>query len=391
MTRRTLRPDTLCARAGEKLDRIVGGVTTPIHTASAYMRADVGGTAAYRYPRYGNIPTQDAPAEKIAALEGAQAGLVTSSGMAAEAVALLAVLAAGDHVVFQADLYGGTHHFLSVELPRMGIEYTLAPHADPDAFEAAVRGNTRAVYVETPSNPLFHVVDLAGVAAVARRHGLASIADNTFASPVNQNPLALGFDLVVHSGTKYLNGHSDLNCGAVAGSRELMDKVRERAVDFGTTLNVYDCFLLERGMKTLALRMARHNENAMALAAFLAGHKLVSRVYYPGLAGHPGHDIAARQMRGFGGMLSFELDCSPQRARKAVAGLKLILEAVSLGGVESLICFPCETSHAKMPREERLRQGISDTLIRFSTGIEDVADLMEDLEQAFARAMRDEV
>ncbi|MEF3698473.1 trans-sulfuration enzyme family protein [Desulfolutivibrio sp.] len=389
MDRAKLHPDTLCARAGEKLDRLVGGVTTPIHTASAYMRAEVDGADAYRYPRYGNIPTQNAPAEKIAALEGAQAGLVAASGMAAEAVALLAVLAAGDHVVFQADLYGGTHHFLSVELPRLGIGYTLVANADAASLEAAVQGNTRAVYVETPSNPLFHVVDLAAVAAVARRRGLVSIADNTFASPINQNPLALGFDLVVHSGTKYLNGHSDLNCGAVVGSQALMDKVRERAVDYGVTLNVYDCFLLERGMKTLALRMARHNESALALAEFLSGHRLVSRVFYPGLPDHPGHAVAARQMRGFGGMLSFELDCSPQRAKKAVASLELILEAVSLGGVESLICFPCETSHAKMPPDERRRQGISDTLIRFSTGIEDAADLMEDLEQAFARAMRD--
>lgn len=390
MDLKTLRPDTLCARAGEKIDRNVGGVTTPIHTASAYMRADVGGTAAYRYPRYANIPTQDAPAEKIAALEGAEEGLVTASGMAAEAVALLSVLAAGDHAIFQADLYGGTHHFLTVELPRLGIAYTLVPHAEPAALEAAVRPNTRAVYVETPSNPLFHVVDLAAVAGLARRHGLVSIADNTFATPINQNPLALGFDLVVHSGTKYLNGHSDLNCGAVAGSRELMQKVRERHTDFGTTLNVYDCFLLERGMKTLALRMARHNANAEALADYLSGHRLVSRVYHPALADHPGHDIAVRQMRGFGGMLSFELDCSPARARKAVAGLRLILEAVSLGGVESLICFPCETSHAKMSPEERRENGITDTLIRFSAGIEDSCDLMEDLDQAFARAMRDE-
>jgi len=389
MGRATPHPDTLCARAGEQLDRTVGGVTTPIHTASAYMRADVGGTAAYRYPRYNNIPTQAAPAEKIAALEGAEAGLVMASGMAAEAMALLAVLAAGDHVVFQADLYGGTHHFLSVELPRLGIGYTLVDHADAASLEAAVQDNTRAVYVETPSNPLFHVVDLAAVADVARRHDLVSIADNTFASPINQNPLALGFDLVVHSGTKYLNGHSDLNCGAVAGSRRLMDKVRERAVDYGVTLNVYDCFLLERGMKTLGLRMARHNDNAQALAGYLSGHRLVSRVYYPGLPDHPGHDIAARQMRGFGGMLSFELDCSPERARRAVAGLELILEAVSLGGVESLICFPCETSHAKMPPDERRRQGISDTLIRLSAGIEDAADLMADLERALALAMRD--
>ncbi len=388
MNHATLHPDTLCARAGEQLDRRVGGVTTPIHTASAYMRADVGGREAYRYPRYANIPTQAAPAEKIAALEGAQDGLVVSSGMAAEAVALLAVLQAGDHVVFQADLYGGTHHFLSVELPRQGIGCTLVEQSDAASLEDAVRDNTRAVYVETPSNPLFHVVDLAAVAAMAKRRGIVSIADNTFASPINQNPLGLGFDLVVHSGTKYLNGHSDLNCGAVAGGRNLMEKVRERAVDYGVTLNVYDCFLLERGMKTLALRMARHNVNAMALAEFLAGHDLVSRVFYPGLPGHPGHPVAARQMRGFGGMLSFELDCEPRRARSFVAGLELVLEAVSLGGVESLICFPCETSHAKMSAGDRRARGISDTLIRFSAGIEDLEDLMEDLERGFAAARR---
>ncbi|MFP5258583.1 MAG: trans-sulfuration enzyme family protein, partial [Acidobacteriota bacterium] len=241
-----LGENTRSVRAGERLDRRVGGVTTPIHTAAAYMAADdVEG--AYRYPRYFNIPTQAAPAEKLAALEGGEAGLVLASGMAAIASSLLSVLTSGDHVVLQADLYGGTHRFLMAELSRLGIGFTLVPEADPARLEAAVSERTRAVFVETPSNPLLRLVDLEGVAAMAKRRGLVSMADNTFASPINQRPLELGFDLSIHSGTKYLNGHSDLNCGAVAGSKALVDAVKERAVNFGQTLNTYDCFLLERG------------------------------------------------------------------------------------------------------------------------------------------------
>ncbi|WP_428561792.1 MAG: trans-sulfuration enzyme family protein [Solidesulfovibrio sp. DCME] len=376
---------TRCVRAGERLDRAVGGVTTPIHTAAAYMAAaDVEG--AYRYPRYGNIPTQEAPAEKIAALEGAQAALVTASGMAAISAALLSVLGAGDHVVLQADLYGGTHRFLLAELTRLGIGFTLVPEADPARLEAAVTPRTRAVYVETPSNPLLRVVDLEGVAAMAQRRGLVSMVDNTFASPINQKPLALGIDLSLHSGTKYLNGHSDLNCGAVAGSRALLAPVRERAVNFGGTLNTYDCFLLERGMKTLALRMAKHNDNAMAVAQFLAARPGVAAVHYPGLPGHPGHDIARRQMRGFGGMLSFTLACPPAAAREFVDGLELALEAVSLGGVETLVCFPAVTSHAKMSRQDRLAVGVTDTLVRLSVGCEDAADIIADLGRALDAA-----
>ena len=380
-----LGENTRSVRAGERLDRRVGGVTTPIHTAAAYMAADdVEG--AYRYPRYFNIPTQAAPAEKLAALEGGEAGLVLASGMAAIASSLLSVLTSGDHVVLQADLYGGTHRFLMAELSRLRIGFSLVPEANPARLEAAVTERTRAVFVETPSNPLLRLVDLDGVAAMAKRRGLVSMVDNTFASPINQRPLELGFDLSIHSGTKYLNGHSDLNCGAVAGSKARIDAVKERAVNFGQTLNTYDCYLLERGMKTLALRMARHNENAQAVAEFLAGCRSVAAVNYPGLPSHPGHDLAKRQMHGFGGMLSFELDCSPVIARAFMDRLELVLEAVSLGGIESLACFPAVTSHAKMPREARLAIGVSDTLVRLSVGCEDAADIIADLRQAMDAA-----
>ena len=380
-----LGENTRCVRAGERLDRAVGGVTTPIHTAAAYMAAeDVEG--AYRYPRYFNIPTQAAPAEKLAALEGAQTGLVLASGMAAISSSLLSVLNAGDHVVLQADLYGGARRFLLAELARLGIGFTLVSEADPARLEAAATERTRAVFVETPSNPLLRLVDLEGVAAMAKKRGLVSMVDNTFASPINQRPLDLGFDLSIHSATKYLNGHSDLNCGAVAGSKALVDAVRERAVNFGQTLNTYDCYLLERGMKTLALRMARHNENAQAVAGFLAKRRGVAAVHYPGLPSHPGHALAKRQMRGFGGMLSFELDCPPAAARTFMDRLQLVLEAVSLGGVESLACFPAATSHAKMSREDRLAIGVSDTLVRLSVGCEDVDDVIADLKHAMEAA-----
>lgn len=380
-----LGENTRSVRAGEQLDRTVGGVTTPIHTAAAYMAAE-GVEGAYRYPRYCNIPTQAAPAEKLAALEGAEAGLALASGMAAISASLLSVLATGDHVVLQADLYGGTHRFLMAELTRLGITFTLVPEADPARLEAAVTPHTRVVFVETPSNPLLRLIDLEGVAAMAKKRGLVSMVDNTFASPINQRPLELGFDLSIHSGTKYLNGHSDLNCGAVAGSKARIDAVKERAVNFGQTLNTYDCYLLERGMKTLALRMARHNENTQAVAEFLHARPGVAAVHYPGLPSHPGHALARRQMRGFGGMLSFELDCPPETARTFMDRLELVLEAVSLGGIESLACFPAVTSHAKMSREARLAIGVTDTLVRLSVGCEDAADIIADLGQAMDAA-----
>lgn len=373
---------TLCVHAGEVVDRNVGGVTTPIHTASSYLYTDERGVC---YPRYTNIPTQRAVCEKIAALEGAEAGLVFGSGMGAITSVFLALLSAGDHVLVHKDLYGGTHKLVTGELPRLGVEVGFVDGYETEDFERAMRPNTKMVYFESPTNPLLSIVDAAAVAEVARKHGAASVIDNTFATPINQTPHALGVDVVLHSGTKYLNGHSDLNCGAVTGTREMVRRIDDMNHTVGATLNVYDAFLMERGMKTLGLRVAKHNENAMALAGFLEAHPKVGAVHYPGLASHPGHKVAARQMRGFGGMLSFEPDCGVAEARKIVDSLELFMHAVSLGGVESLVCLPALTSHAMMPRHERLAAGITDTLIRVSTGIEDADDLIADLKQALAR------
>lgn len=373
---------TRCVRAGEIVDDNVGGVTTPIHTASSYLYSDVRGVC---YPRYTNIPTQRAVCDKIAALESAEAGLVFGSGMGAITSIFLALLSSGDHAVVHKDLYGGTHKLVTEELPRLGVGVTFVDGYEPGDFERAMQPNTKMIYFESPTNPLLRIVDIASVAEIARKHDAVSVIDNTFASPINQTPHALGVDLVAHSGTKYLNGHSDLNCGAVTGSKEMIDRVDDMNHTTGATLNVYDAFLLERGMKTLGVRMRQHNENALALAEFLDSHPKVKTVHYPGLSSHPGHRIAAKQMRGFGGMLSFEPDCGVSEARKLTDSLKLFLHAVSLGGVESLVCFPSLTSHDMMPRDQRLALGITDTLIRVSTGIEDTKDLIADMEQALER------
>jgi cystathionine beta-lyase/cystathionine gamma-synthase len=356
-------------------------VTTPIFTSTSHRFPNPAG-GEICYPRYMNIPTQKAAADKVAALEHAEAGLVVSSGMAAIVTSIMTFVRAGDHVVFQADLYGGTHHFITAELARFGVQYTLVSGSSPADLAAALEENTRIVYLESPSNPLLKVIDLEETVALLRGRNVLTMIDNTFATPVNQTPLDFGFDVSIHSGTKYLNGHSDLNCGAIAASRKHVRAIQETAVNFGFTLNVYDCYLLERSMKTLGVRVARHNENALALARFLGDHPRVSRVHYPGLPDHEGHEIAKKQMEGFGGMMSFELDASAEEAVAIIGRLKLITQAVSLGGVESLVCFPACTSHVKISREERLAIGVTDSLVRFSVGIEDVEDLIADLSQA---------
>jgi cystathionine beta-lyase len=338
------------------------------------------------YPRYMNIPTQQAPADKIAALEHGEAGLVLATGLAAITIPILAMMRPGAHAVFQADLYGGTHHFILAEMERLGLAYTLVPETDPEAIAAAVRPGTTLVHLESPTNPTLKIIDLAATARAVKETNPDAVLciDNTFATPMNQNPLDLGFDVVMHSGTKYLSGHSDLNCGAVVTSAARMKAIRETAVNIGTSLAPFDSYLLERSMKTLAVRMERHNANALAVAEYLERHPKIGAVHYPGLPSHPGHAAAARQMRGFGGMVSFELGDSPEAARAAVQRLSVIASAISLGGVESTITFPAETSHYKMTREERLAIGVTDTLARLSVGIEDVADLLEDLEGALA-------
>ncbi|MEJ2254124.1 MAG: PLP-dependent aspartate aminotransferase family protein [Nitrospirota bacterium] len=371
--------NTRCVHSGMR-EELTGGVNTPIYTSSSYRFPNPSGKAYY--PRYFNLPNQSAAAEKLRALEGAEEALVQSSGMAAITATLLALLASGDHAVFQPDLYGGTHHFVATELHRFGMEASFARGRRAEDFQKQLRRNTRLLYLETPSNPLLNIVDLREIAAFSKEHGLISIVDNTFATPVNQRPIEHGIDVVLHSGTKYLSGHSDLNCGAIATSRDLMKTIRPVAVNHGGTLDAHACYLLERSMKTLGLRVDRQNANAMELALFLDAHPKVGKVHYPGLPGHEGHETAWRQMSGFGGMLSFELDMGKKEAGDVFKRLRVITPAVSLGGVESLICFPAETSHAKMTPEARKEAGISDTLVRLSVGIEDIEDLKQDLSEA---------
>jgi cystathionine beta-lyase len=372
-----LRQATLCVHAGTHVDERTRGVNSPIFTSTAYGYPNPANENVY--PRYFNVPNQAVIGRKLAALEQGEDGLVFGSGMAAISTLLLAHLKTGDHAIFQADLYGGTYHFVANELPRFGIEVSFA--RTQDDFSALVRPNSRLIYVESPSNPLLQCVDLAAISGVGKAHGLTTIIDNTFASPINQTPLTLGIDAVVHSGTKYLNGHSDVNAGVVVSTSAVIQRVAKCAVDHGGMLDAHGCYQLERGLKTLALRIRQHNENAGRLAVFLKQHPAVTRVLYPGLPDHPDHAIAARQMRGFGGMLSFELR-DAARVDKVLERFRVVTPALSLGGVESLVCVPSRTSHRTMSPEDRRRVGITDGLIRVSVGIEDINDLLEDFDQA---------
>ena len=355
----------------------MGGLNTPLLSSSAIEYLD---DSEVRYPRYFNTLNHDVVAEKMSALECAEAGLVTSSGMAAISAILFGLLVNGDHIVLTEGLYGGTHALIVNELKRFGISYSFAA-ADMNSIEEACRSETRMIYVESPSNPLLTVVDLAAVADFAKPRGILTVIDNTFASPILQNPLVHGFDLVMHSGTKYLGGHSDLCCGTVNGSAALIAKVRDHAVAYGGCLNAQDCYLLERSLKTLELRVNRQSSNAAIIARHLYENENIKHVYYPGLKSHPGYEIAARQMQGFGGMLSFELAEGIDPV-SFIRRLELVICAVSLGGVETTICQPVATSHQKVSEEERQRLGITASLLRLSVGIEDAEDISADLVQA---------
>jgi cystathionine beta-lyase len=354
----------------------MGGLSTPLQpsTAIEYLDDEV------RYPRYFNTLNHLVVADKVSVLEGAEDSLVTSSGMAAIAGILFGLLKAGDHVLFTEGLYGGTFALATQELERRGIAHDFAA-PDAGALQQGLREDTRMVFVESPSNPLLRVVDLAAVAELAKPRGIVTVIDNTFATPILQNPLEPGFDLVTHSGTKYLAGHSDLICGTVSGDRGLIARVRDYSVNHGGCLNAQDCHLLERSLKTLALRVKAQSDNAATIAKALESHARIKRVHYPGLASHPDHAVAARQMRGFGGMLSFELHEGIEPLA-FLRRLHLAICAVSLGGVETTICQPVATSHAKMSNAERQRLGITDSLLRLSVGIEDAGDILEDLLQA---------
>lgn len=363
---------TASVHAGSEGDSKFGGLVNPIYPSSAYDYDQV-----VRYQRYFNTPNQDAVVQKVAALEMAEDGVVFSSGMAAIMTSLLSVAKSGDHILFQRGLYGGTQHAAAVDLPRLGIQ---CDQADPSDFGKKIRKQTKAIYIETPSNPLLAITDIRAVVKFAQSNGLITLIDNTFASPVNQNPFDLGVDIVLHSGTKYIGGHSDLQCGVMVGSRKHAALVRKTATTFGGNLDAYTCFIVERSLKTVVLRVRQQNSNAQTVAEFLEADSRVGRVYYPGLKSHPDHRIAKAQMPGgFGGMLSFEVKGDPERFMKR---LKLISKAVSLGGVESTICSPRRTSHAKLSPAERAAIGISDQLLRLSVGIEDSADIINDLKGA---------
>jgi cystathionine beta-lyase len=368
---------TRCVHDGTIHDELNRGINSPVYTSTSYEFIDRDETV---YPRYLNTPNERAVAQKIASLEEGESGLVFSSGMAAISTVLFAFLKSGDHAVFQKGLYGGTSHFLDRELNRLGITYTVAASQRAEDIESSIRPDTRLIYIETPSNPLLNITDIEAVASMSREKGIVSVIDNTFASPVNQRPLRFGIDVVVHSATKYMGGHSDLVAGAVVCGTELMQQVHETGLNLGGSLNAISLYLLERSLKTIYLRVERINENALKVARFLETHPRVKQVNYPGLTSHPAHPIAARQMQGFGGMLSFEAkNCDGITLQKR---FRLIKPTMSLGGLETISSSPAHTSHRHLGPEGRAAEGISEELIRLSVGIEDPEDLMEDLEQA---------
>jgi cystathionine beta-lyase len=368
---------TVCVHEGQHTEGH-RGINTPIYTSTSFAYLD---TEERYYPRYFNIPNQKAVIEKVAALEHAENGILFSSGMAAVSSTLLSFLNHGDHCIFQHGLYGGTVHFIMKDFERFGIEFTLLKNNTVESFEKAIKKNTRVIYVESPSNPLLSIVDLEKIGALGRLHKITTVIDNTFASPINQNPVTLGIDIVLHSATKYLGGHSDICAGVVVSSQALVDRIMTTSMNLGGSLNAIMCYLLERSMKTLALRVEKQNRNAGAIAAFLHGLPQISRVYYPGLEDHPGHAIAKKQMLGFGGMLSFELE--GQDITQFQKNLKLIKPSMSLGGVESTICASVSTSHRLVPKEQREEDGIRDNLLRLSVGIEEPDELIGDLTRAF--------
>jgi methionine-gamma-lyase len=386
--------ETRAVHAGEETCPLTGAVDTPIYQSTTFAFEDAEQGAAlfshqregYVYTRYGN-PTLNALEEKIAALEGAEAAQVTATGMAAVSTSVLGLLKAGDHLVSARSIYSAAFDLFHRKLPSWGIETTFVESTAPDDFARAIRANTKLVYIETPSNPVLNVLDIEAIASIARSREVPVVIDNTFATPFNTRPLRMGVDLVIHSATKYLCGHGDAMGGVIAGKHAVIQKIAvETHRDLGGVMSPFNAWLILRGLRTLPLRMERHNDNAMRIAQFLRNHPKVEEVFYPGLPSHPGHDIARRQMRGFGGMLSFIVRGGIEAGRYVLNSVKLCILAVSLGDTRTLITHPASTTHVVVPREKRLEIGIYDGLIRLSVGIENVQDLMDDLDQALAGA-----
>jgi cystathionine beta-lyase/cystathionine gamma-synthase len=376
--------DTKLIHAGEPDPLILGAVSIPIFQSSTFEYAGQESYHDLRYIRLNNTPNHVALHEKLAALENGEASVVSGSGMAAISTTLLTLLSSGDHFLAQDCLYGGTHDLITKDLPAYGISHDFICGDDPDHWRQLVRPNTKAIYVESITNPLMQVVDLKAVVKFAREQQLCSIIDNTFTSPVNFRPLELGFDLSLHSCSKYLNGHSDIVAGAVIGGNELITKITHKLNHLGGTLDPHACFLLHRGMKTLGVRVRHQNSSALQIAQFLESRPEVETVHYPGLASHPQHHRAKELFDGFGGMLSFELKGDVALAQRFIQNTTLPICAPSLGGVESLITRPVTTSHACLSPEECKEVGISESLIRLSVGLEATKDILADFEQALS-------
>jgi cystathionine beta-lyase/cystathionine gamma-synthase len=381
--RENARFDTICIHAGQEPDPSTGAIITPIYQTSTYVQEALGQHKGYEYARTQN-PTRAALEANLAAIEGGKAGFAFASGMAAEG-AIMTLLQAGDHVVVTDNTYGGTYRLFERVLRKYQLDFTYVDTADVAQIEAAIRPATRMLFLETPTNPVLRLTDIAAAAAVAHARDVVVVVDNTFASPYVQRPLELGADLVVHSTTKFLNGHSDSVGGAVVANRDdHIEWLRFIQNAEGAILGPMDAWLVLRGTKTLPLRMERHNANAQVLAEYLATHPKVTRVHYPGLPSHPHHELAKRQMRGFGGLISFELG-DLELTRTLLNSVRLMALAESLGGVETLISHPASMTHASVPPERRQAIGLTDDMIRISVGVENVDDLREDLDQALAQ------
>ena len=372
--------NTICTHVGEVKDEQFKGAVSPMYLSSSYEFLDVD---VKRYPRYFNTPNQEYLAKKIAALEHTEAAMIFGSGMAAISHMFLAFLNKGDHLVVQNTLYGGTVNFIKEEFHKYGIEYTFTNGYKVEDFEAAIQPNTKLIHIETPSNPLLTITDIKAVTQLAKSRQILTSIDNTFASPVNQNPIDLGVDMVMHSATKYFGGHSDICAGAVASSHEHIERIWNVSKNLGGSLSDMTVWMLERSMKTLGLRVKAQTKNALKLAKWLNKHPKIAKVYYPGLKSHPEHKLAKSQMKGYGAMLSFEL-IEGLDAYDFQKGLKLIKSSMSLAGIESTVISPHLTSHALLTPEERQAVGISDQLIRFSVGIEEFKDLKSDINAAIA-------
>lgn len=378
MKHKNLGLNTICSHVGEVEDKQFKGAVSPIFLSSSYEFMDVD---VKRYPRYFNTPNQEYLSKKIAALEHTEAAMIFGSGMAAISHMFLAFLKAGDHIVVQNTIYGGTTNFIREEFPKLNIEFTFTDGYQVEDFEAAIQPNTKLIHIETPSNPLLTITDIKAIAKLGKEKGIVTSIDNTFASPVNQNPADFGIDLIMHSATKYFGGHSDICAGAVAGSKEHMERIWNISKNLGGSLSDFTVWMLERSMKTMGLRVKEQSKNALKMAKWLNKLDEVKQVNYPGLKDHPEHKLAKSQMKDFGGMLSFELKdhLDAEAFQKA---LQLIKPSMSLAGVESTMLSPAQTSHSLLTPEQRKQLGISDGLIRFSVGIENTKDLKADIKLA---------